>query len=229
MFIRPTIHFWIVRKRVPLMITIVSIILFLIISTFIFIEKRLESTIVTIADARAKQVAVNCINKIIKEKIINNEEYEDIIKIHKDDRGRIVLMQPDIIKIDKLQSETSLEVNKALSNLSNEEINIPLGQILGSQLLASYGPNINLSVIPIGTVDVYPINQFKAAGINQTRQMLSLRIESQVKVVVPMVKSNINVKTEILIADNIILGDVPKEYTNINLDNFLDKNLNPIN
>lgn len=229
MLIRRTIQFWIVRKKVPLIITVFLMILLIVLISFIFIEKSLESTVATIADAKAKQIAVNCINKIITEKIISNVDYEDLIKIHKDNNGRIVLMQPDIIKIDKLQAETSLEVNKALSNLTNEEINIPLGQVLGSQLLASYGPNINVSIIPIGTVDVKPINQFKEAGINQTRHMLSLRVESQIRVVVPMVKSKIKVETEILIADNIILGDVPKEYTNINLDSFLEKNLKPYN
>jgi sporulation protein YunB len=202
---------------------IITTIIFLLV--FVLVEKNLEPTILAIAEQRTHNIAVNYINKAVTKKIVNKVEYEDLVKIHKDDRGRIVLMQPNIIKIDKLQSETASEVNNSLSNLPNEKIAIPLGQVLGSQLLGSYGPKIHVTLVPLGTVQVTPINQFKEAGINQTRHMLSLKIESTIKIVIPLVSSDVKVNTEILIADNIILGEVPNEYTRINLDREIDKSL----
>lgn len=214
-----------ITKRKPIIIFLILLILSIVLGVFSLVEKRLETTIKSIAEVKVRQIAVNSIHKSISENIINNVEYEELIKIHKDNNGRIVLMQPNIIKIDQLQSETALLINKSLSELSKEEIQIPVGQILGSQLFANFGPEINIAIIPIGSVYVKPINDFKEAGINQTRHMLSLNVETQLKVVVPTVNSNIKVETEILIADNIILGDVPKEYTKINLDSILEEKL----
>ena len=86
--------------------------------------------------------------------------------------------------------------------------------MLGSQLLANYGPRIKVSIYPLGTVRTSVFDKFEAAGINQTRHQIYLDIETQVQVVVPLVSSEVTVSTQVPITDTVIVGPVPSFYAN---------------
>lgn len=185
--------------------------------TFYNLEQSFEPVLTKVAEMRAKQIAVETINRVITEKVVNNVEYQDLMIIHKDFQNRPVLIQPNLIKIEKLQAATLLEVNEALKNLSDQDFGIPLGIVLGSKLLAAQGPRIMVSVMPMGTVDVEVINEFKEAGINQTRHILSLKVNTEISVLVPFMNSQAKVSTLVQVADNIIIGPVPSVMMNMDL------------
>jgi len=179
-----------------------------------FAERNLGPTIISIAETRAKQMAVEIIHKAVKEEIAENVEYQDLMITHKDKQGHLVMVQPNIVMIDRLQAETALAVNEHFKKLIDEDIGIPLGQILGSKLLASLGPRINIGIMPVGSVDVRMVNGFEEAGINQTRHTIALRVQGDMKIVVPLVSSQTKIVTDILIADNVFFGPVPNIYLN---------------
>jgi sporulation protein YunB len=176
------------------------------------IERNLKPTIKEIGEAKARQVATEAINDAVKHKIADSVNYQDLIFVQKDSQGRIVLMQPNIVRINQLVSDTTLYINNNLKELEKKEFSIPLGQVLGSQLLANYGPHINVKILPIGTVKTIVSDNFVEAGINQTRHRLYLNIESQVRVVVPLITSQIDVGTQVPVTDTIIVGQVPETY-----------------
>jgi sporulation protein YunB len=124
-------------------------------------------------------------------------------------------MQPNIVRINQLASDTTLSINSALKGLEKEKFYIPVGQVLGSQLIANYGPRIKVSIYPIGTVKTTVFDKFEEAGINQTRHRLYLSVDSQVRVVVPLITSNVRVKTQVPVTDTIIVGQVPKTYVRL--------------
>lgn len=198
-----------------------GLILFLIaVLVLTIIEHNLKPTILALAEARARQIATEAINDAINKRVVTNIEYRDLVYVRTDNLGRIAMMQPNTIKINKIASETTLEVQQTLQKLKGESFQIPLGQTLGSQLLASYGPRINVAIMPVGTVQVKVVDKFEEAGINQTRHMLYLQVESVVQIVVPLVSANVNVQTLVPIAENIIVGPVPNSYMNFNVPNF---------
>lgn len=184
---------------------------------FLVVEKNLKPTIRTIAEAKAKQIAVETINDVINKKIVPNVEYQDLIKIHKDGEAKVTMVQPNIIKINQVQAETAIEVNKSLKNLKKGEFKIPLGQASGTQLLANYGPRIKVNFVPIGTVNVQVKDTLYEAGINQTRHRIYFKVTCQIQVVIPLESSNVKVSSDIMVADNIILGDVPTQYVKVNM------------
>jgi len=145
-------------------------------------------------------------------------KYQDIVDIHKDKEDRIVLIQPNTIVLNKMMADTTLEIAKALENLTIETIEIPLGQISGSKLLAGYGPKMKARIIPVGQVYVDVLNKFDAAGINQTRHLIYFNISSRVMVAVPFINEEIDVSTTIPLAESIIIGEVPETYVNISDD-----------
>lgn len=216
MFRRPIVIFYL-RRMPPLvknaLIALVAVLFFLFLLLLIF-EHNLKPTIREIAEATARWAATEAVNKAIKEKIADSVDYHDLIFVQKDSSGRVVLMQPNIVRINQLASDTTLAVNEALKGLANQRFYIPVGQVLGIQLLANYGPHICVSIYPVGTVKANVFDRFEEAGINQTRHRLYLDIVSQVKVVVPLITSNVKVSEQVPITDTVIVGQVPNFYVN---------------
>ncbi|MGF7186826.1 sporulation protein YunB [Desulfitispora alkaliphila] len=195
---------------------------------FLIVENKLKPTISAVATAKAKILATEAINKAIYDSVISEVNYQDLIYIHKNDRNEITMMQANSIEMRKIQSETTLEIQNILKSLSGEGFDIPMGQILGSRLLATYGPGIKVNLVPIGTVAVDVINKFDDSGINQVRHLLYLDIESEVKIVVPLLEESVTVATKIPIAETIIVGPVPDTFVNFDFDSGFKQSINEI-
>ncbi|TYP49826.1 sporulation protein YunB [Thermosediminibacter litoriperuensis] len=177
---------------------------------FIFIERQIAPSVLAIAEARARILATEAINRAVKEKITKNVQYKDLITIHKDVSGQITLIQINTIEINRIETETTLEVVRTLKEITMDGIKIPLGVITGSKILANMGPSINVSLYPVGTAQVDTSEAFEEAGINQTRHKIILDITAQVRVVQPFLSSNVEIKTNVPIAETIIVGNVPQ-------------------
>ena len=197
-------------RWIPLVVFGVLVIL---VGGFILLERDLRPTIKSIAEVEARWAATDAVNRAIRDEIAN-VDYNQLIMVQKDNQGQIVLMQPNIVRINQLASDTTLSIQSALEGIASEQFYIPLGQVLGSQLLANYGPRIKVSIYPIGTVRTSVFDKFEAAGINQTRHQIYLDIETQVQVVVPLVSSAVTVSTQVPITDTVIVGPVPAFYAN---------------
>ncbi|MGD0154168.1 MAG: sporulation protein YunB [Thermacetogeniaceae bacterium] len=195
-------------RWIPLAVFVAAVIL---IVGFIVFEHNLKPTIRTIAEAEARWVATEAVNRAIKNEIAT-VDYSQLIMVQKDAQGHIVLMQPNLVRINQLASDTTLAIQASLQSLVNQQFAIPVGQVLGSQLLANYGPRVRVSIYPIGTVRANVFDRFEEAGINQTRHRLYLDIETQVKVVVPLITSDVTVSTQVPITDTVIVGQVPPVY-----------------
>jgi sporulation protein YunB len=211
------VHFFYCRRvpRLSILFIALGLAALLLLLMLFIIERNLKPTIAEIAEAKARQIATEAVNNAVKSKIADSVDYHDLIDVQKDSEGRIVLMQPDIVRINQLASNTTLSINDALKDLSDDEFSIPLGQVLGSQLLANWGPDVGVSIYPIGTVKTTVSDQFEEAGINQTRHRLYLNIQSQVKVVVPLITSQVKVSAQVPVTDTIIVGQVPDTYVRL--------------
>ncbi|MDD4570660.1 MAG: sporulation protein YunB [Tepidanaerobacteraceae bacterium] len=177
---------------------------------FNFIEYKLTPPIIAIAEAKARAIATEAINKAVKDKIVKNVQYKDLISIHKDTGGQITLIQINTVEINRLESETALEVVKVLREVTMEGIALPIGAATGSKILSNYGPVIRISLFPAGTAYVNTVEAFQEAGINQTRHRIVLEIIANIKIVQPLLESDITVKTDVPLAETIIIGNVPQ-------------------
>ncbi|RYD06817.1 hypothetical protein N752_02110 [Desulforamulus aquiferis] len=174
------------------------------------IDKFLQPTLFAIARVKAVNLATEILNQTVQEKLVNQRvQYQDIVQIHKDDKGKIVLMQADTIKLNKISNEITLKVQETLRNLDNESIGIPLGQLLGIHLIAARGPELNVRMIPVGTVRVDIIDRFEGAGINQTRHLIWLDLSSEFQIAIPLYNEIFNISTKVPLVESIIIGDVP--------------------
>lgn len=175
-----------------------------------YVDRLLQPTLFTIARVKAIHMATEIMNQTVMDNLASQQlRYQDLIHIHKDEQGKIVLVQADTIKINKVSNEITLKIQDSLKKMDTESINIPLGQLLGIHLLAALGPDLNVEMIPMGIVRVDIVDKFEGAGINQTRHLIWLDLSSEFQITIPLYKEVFKVSTRVPLTQNIIVGDVP--------------------
>lgn len=199
------------RRRIhPLFIVLLVIILACI--AFLIMELILRNTVISLAEAQAKWQATEAIHSAVLEEIGGETAYDNLVHLEKDNNNRIIFMQANIIKINRLTSGVTMNIQRQFEELKTKKFDVPMGQLTDSMLLASYGPHLSYKILPVGTVEVSPEDSFQQAGINQTRHKIYLKVKSCIKVVIPFVGSEVDLDIKVPIADAVIVGDVPETY-----------------
>jgi len=82
--------------------------------------------------------------------------------------------------------------------------------------LAGRGPDIPIKMSTVGNVETDLVSQFSEAGINQTLHRIYLNVSCKVTILTPFNSIEENITNQVLIAEAVILGDVPSTYYNLN-------------
>jgi len=201
-------------KKIIVVISILAIISVLI-GSFIYIDNSLTPTIKVLAETKAEELANRSINKSVAEIIKDEVNYSDLMNTKVDNEGKITMIESNTVMMNKVASDVALRIQEELKQVKTTTSYIPIGTALGSPILAKYGPQLKVSIEPIGTVYVNFKTDFEDAGINQTRHRIYLEVNTKVKVVIPLTTDTKEVKAEIPICETVIVGDVPNSYINI--------------
>ncbi len=185
------------------------------IGSFIYVDHSLRPTITVLAETKALELANKSINKAVGEIVKDKINYSDLMYTKIDSEGKITMIQANTIMMNKIASDVALQIQEELKQVKTTTSYIPIGTALGSPILAKYGPQLKVSIQPIGTVSVDFKTDFESSGINQSRHRIYLEAKTQVKVVIPLTTSTKEVKVQIPICETIIVGDVPNSYVNI--------------
>lgn len=184
-----------------------------------FVEERIRPMVKTIGQAKAETIAMDVINKAVKD-ALGYDGYKDLFYVITDNNKRIAMVEPNTVKINNLVSETIELVQNRLNELDTLETYIYFGSVFNSQLLANVGPKINIRLYPVGSVNVDYNTTFDKAGINQTRYMLELVVNVKMQMVAPFISDSVMVSNNVPIAEMIIVGDVPQSYIDVNDENL---------
>lgn len=174
------------------------------------LDARMRPYVQTIAMNNAKSIAERAINEAVAAEMRDEGlRYEDMVYFEKDQSGKITGLSTDILKINRLRTSVSERILSDLSSQDLMDISIPLGNILSGELMSGRGPRIPLKLVPLGVVTTDVENLFAAAGINQTRHQIMLRITVNVAILLPVTTAQTQVETSVCLAETVIVGEVP--------------------
>lgn len=175
-----------------------------------------------IAEIKAKAIISQIVNESINEEFQSEIDIDKLLLFQSDKEGKIELVQSNTNAMNLLVSELSKEIQDRYREMEPAEIEVPLGAILGSQLLSETGPFVSLRVLPISVSKGDFITEFETQGINQTKYKVYVTFVSQARILAPFSSNTIVVENTILIAEAIILGKVPQSYVNVPKEDILD-------
>lgn len=148
--------------------------------------------------------------------VMENYRYEDLAVVIKDDAGKIQMVKLNIIPVNEIISDVAIKIQQELNNVDNASFGIRLGSFTGIKLLSGSGPYVKIKMSTIGNVETELKSEFKTAGINQTLHQIYLDITCDVSILTPFNSTTEEIKNQILIAESIIVGEIPSSYYNFN-------------
>ena len=166
--------------------------------------------------SNASDTITAAINDKINEKMSEGQyDYNYFVTLQKDNSGNITAISANMARINTLSSEILQEVIAA-TNSGMMDIDIPLGNLLGSNLLLGRGPNVPVKIIMLTSSYSDFRNELEAAGINQVKHQIILEVRVQIDVMLPWEVQSTEVVSEVLIAETVLVGKVPDTYLNLN-------------
>ncbi len=182
----------------------------------IAMEQNLSQTMLDMAFARAYSMAVETINRAVKQAMGQGVTYEELIDAQMDAQGRVSMLRANTMRMNELASQTALLAEQELGSAENQVVEIPLGAALGVSFLSGFGPRLEVQILPVGAVHTSFDTEFETAGINQTRHKIFLNLRATVSLIVPTGSQLVEVTSTVPIAESIIVGEVPESFVDVN-------------
>ena len=185
----------------------------------ILVAKNITDVLNPIINSECINEAKNMATLIYNEQatiIMNKYKYEDLAEIVKDDSGKIQMVKLNVIPVNQITAEVITNVQKKFNEVDGTKITIRLGSFLGIKLFSGIGPKINIRASSVGNVEANLKSEFFTAGINQTLHQIYLEITCNMVVLTPYDNVTEKITNKILIAEAIIVGEIPSSYYNLN-------------
>ena len=141
-----------------------------------------------------------------------NIAYDRIVFFEKDLDGRITALKTNMSEVNRLKTDVLNIINDEILALDSSDIGIPTGSLFLPELFSGKGPAIPVHILSIRNSDANFISTFSQAGINQTLHRLNMEVTIDVAVLVLGETSSFTMSSEVVVAETIIVGQVPQTY-----------------
>lgn len=184
---------------------------------FVVVEKRIEPTLMLIAQSKADQVAKLAITDAVTKRLTQQGvDFNEIVMMEKDEEGSIKAVNFNFREYSRIVGETTARIQNRLKEFEQEHVQttIPLGLATKNVFLEHFGPEIPVSFVPIGAVKTRLETGLKQAGINMVLVTVYIYVEVDLRVVIPFATKQQTVTTQIPISEALIVGKVPSYLYN---------------
>lgn len=200
------------------LLRVIALIMLLVLLMFatLKVDDRLRLITTNYAKNRAKIVANSVINNAVAKFLDQNRiTYSDLVKINSNGEGRVTSVEFDTVALTRLKALIITDVQNEINSRQTQVLNIPIGTLTGNQYLNNRGPSIHIELKMSSAVYSKISSAFSSAGINQTLHKITLDIKTEIYFVMPWYRTSGDFETAFLLAETVIVGDVPDAYTNV--------------
>lgn len=175
---------------------------------------HMEPILVSMATARVSNTVNRIVVEAVNDAIQGGEiDYGVLVEFEKDAEGHVTALKSNMAAFNRLQSRIADDILLRLSEVSTTTLAIPIGTLTGSSLLAGRGPALKVKMQSVGSTTASFRNTFGSAGINQTRHQILLDVQVNMSILLPGFRTSTKVNNEISVAETVIVGSVPENYT----------------
>ena len=193
----------------------------------VIMDLSFRPIIETVNAYECHEMVSRVINDAVLAELENEDaDYSKLVTLTKNADGEVISLESNVMNINKLKTRIAQRLEREIERLSEIDIQIPIGTLLGIQLLHGKGFCIGMTIQPMGFATASIISEFSEAGLNQTRHRIVIEINADVDAIIPGFSTRVPVKTTIVAAETVIVGRVPNAYTHVVASESLDGYLN---
>ena len=180
---------------------------------YFWFRSRYRDVISELAETQVKNTTSDLTNDAIARQIADGIiAYDRIVYFEKNLDGHITALKTNIGEVNRLKTDILKIINDEILALDTSDIGIPLGSLFLPEFFSGKGPVIPVQILSIRNSEAKFTSHFSQAGINQTLHQLVMEVSVDVSVLVLGQSSSFTVVSEVVIAETVIVGDVPDTY-----------------
>ena len=201
-------RFWL--QRILCFCSVVLLSIFLFLSLFRY---RYSDAITDLSHTQIVNATSDLINDAIDLQIeTGNIQYDRMVYFEKDLEGRITALKMNMSEVNRLKTDILNRINDEIMAIDSTDLGIPIGSLIFPEFFSGRGPAIPVQVLAIRNSDASFSSYFTQAGINQTLQQLTMEVIVDISVLVLGKTQSLQVKSQVVVAETIIVGQVPNTY-----------------
>lgn len=174
----------------------------------------------------AESIAVNYvamkINASLRQGMYSADLDGPLIHVERDSEGKIKYLEPDSKLINRIVLEFMSGVNETYSMEDTQVVKVNLGVITGSKIISQMPFTTKIKVQPLSLTKFQYETEFETQGINQTRYCVYCTINSKIRILAPFTDKISEINRKFLLAEAVIVGDVPETYVDVPEEDILD-------
>ena len=200
-------------RRIRNMVRLLFLLFILFLALFMILRGRYRNVIRDLAEIQVKNTTSDLTNDAIAKQIAEGViQYDRIVYFEKDLDGKITALKTNMSEINRLKTDILNIINDAILALDTSDIGIPLGSLFLPEFFSGRGPAIPVHILSIRNSDARFVSDFTQAGINQTLHQLTMEVCVDIAVLVLAQTSSFTVTSEVVVAETVIVGDVPGTF-----------------
>lgn len=169
-----------------------------------------KATCETAASSKGVSIINDEVNAVMKD-----YSYDDLINIEKDTQGKISLIKADVIKLNEIVTKIVSNIQEEFDKIPRITVFINMGSVSGISMLKNFDPKFEIELESAGRISSNVKTEFTSVGINQTQHKIYLQIDSRVGILTPFSAFGKDIKTDVLLTEAVIVGEVPDSYYNL--------------
>ena len=189
------------------------ILLIIFVGMLLLFRLRYSNVILNLAKTKVVNSTSDLINDAVAQQIASeNIQYERIVYFEKDINGKITALKTNIAEVNRIKTDTLNVINDEILEVDQSDLGIPLGSLFLPEVLSGKGPQVPVKILSIRNSDGYFESSFIQAGINQTLHQVHMFVLVDVAVLVLGRTMIFKVESDVVVAETIIVGDVPDTF-----------------
>ena len=191
----------------------ILILFLLVIVLFLGFRVKYRDVIRELARTQVKNSTSDLTNDAIAKQIAAGDiQYDRIVYFEKDLDGRITALKTNMTEVNRLKTDILNIINDEILALDTSDLGIPVGSLFLPEFFSGKGFNIPVHILSIRNSDANFTSHFSQAGINQSLHQLIMEVSVDVAVLVLGETGSFTVTSEVVIAETVIVGEVPQTY-----------------
>ncbi|MCD7823805.1 MAG: hypothetical protein LUG86_07315 [Oscillospiraceae bacterium] len=193
----------------------VMLVLFLTV-ILLFINAALKPVIIEMAESYGKMSVAKVVDEAVSE-LFEDEDigYSDIVKLTFSDSGFVTAVEYNSAEINKIKISLSNILVSRLEKLRASKIKVPIGSLTGNAYLSGRGLSLRLRIMQSSVPVIEVISSFESEGINTVLHRIIIRVTVETEAYLPPRKANFSLTQDFVIAQTIIVGDIPSGYADV--------------
>ena len=200
---------------------IISLVISLILSIFLiyFYSSKISPRLIEYAKIESKRVGIDIISKNISKEAIDILKTNNIFNVEKDNNGNIELIDYNTEVVNKILMDSSKiaveNFNEFKKNEDGLVTKVPMGIITNNVFFENLGPKVPIKLDLNGNVLTSLKTNIKSYGINSALVEISIKIEANLIILVPLRSEEINIVNEVPISIKLVEGNAINLLSNI--------------